>query len=371
VEELTVVAVGDIGPRRADPASLFKGVGHGLAGDVVFGQMECVVSRMGTAAPNARLAMRTSPDVAGVLREAGFDVLSLAGNHAMDYGGAALVDSVAHLRAAGIATCGAGTDMGAARAPAVIERRGRSIAILAYNAILPHGYAAQGNRPGCAPLRVYTHYEPVEPDQPGTDPRIHTLADAADLDAMLADVADACSQADHVLVSMHWGIHFVRATLAQYQRVVGRALIDAGAAAVLGHHPHLLKAVEFHRGRPILHSMGNFAIEQPSAFMENLAGDEGFKAIRRLNTGWKPAEKYMNPDETRHTVIARLALAGQGLRLSLIPCRIDDDCVPQAANANAGDGAAVLAYLDAVTREAGVATRYRACPDGTIAVTPG
>lgn len=367
---VTVIGVGDIGPRRADPSEMFAGLGDALHGDIRFGQMECVVSDQGTPAPNARLAMRTDPGVAAVIAGAGFNVVSLAGNHAMDFGGEALIDSVSHLRAAGLATCGAGSNISEARVPAVLSAQGRRVAFLAYNAILPHGYAAEHNRAGCAPLRVHTIYEPVEPDQPGTDPRVLTFAAPGDLAAILEDVRSARSQADHVVVSMHWGIHFVRAVLAQYQREVGRAVIEAGADAIFGHHPHLLKGIEFHQGKPVIHSLGNFAIEQPAAFMQNLTEDRGFKEISRLNADWKPGSKYMNPDETRHTAVARLILGEHAPMLELIPCRIDDDSIPQRVSSDSDEGQAVLDYLTAITREAGLRTQYEARADGTIAVRP-
>ena len=108
-----------------------------------------------------------------------------------------------------------------------------------------------------------TVYEPAEPDQPGTPAGIRTFAHRADLDALLDSIRSARRRADVVLLSLHWGLHMVRATLADYQIEVAHAAIDAGADAILGHHPHLLKGVGFHRGRPIFYSLGNFAIEQP------------------------------------------------------------------------------------------------------------
>lgn len=370
-ERIIIAGVGDIGPCRARPADMFDGVASALKADLLFGQMECVLSDRGTPAPNARLAMRTRPDVASVLAATGFDVMSVAGNHAMDYGAVALGDTVAHLRAAGIATCGGGATIIEARQPALLTAKGRRVAFLGYNAILPHGYAAEHNRAGCAPLRVHTHYEQIEHDQPGTDPRILTFAAPADLAALLDDVRQAKALADHVIVSMHWGIHFVRAVLADYQREVGRAVIDAGADAIFGHHPHLLKAIEFHHGRPILHSLGNFAIEQPSAFMERLTEDRGFQEISRLNKGWQPGRKYMNPEETRHSLIARLSLDGDGVGLSVVPCRIDDESVPHALTSDCFEAREVLEYLSQITREAGLDTDYAMDARGVIAVRPG
>lgn len=370
MEPVIVHAVGDVGPCRALPDSIFAGLDSALAGDVAFGQMECVISRRGSPAPNARLPMRTDPASAPAIARAGFNVMSLAGNHTLDYGADALADTLEHLRAEGIAVCGAGANIAQARQPAIVEANGRRIAFLAYSSILPAGYAAEHNRAGCAPLRARTLYEQVEPDQPGTDPRILTYADEADLAALLADIAQARQQADHVLVSMHWGLHFVRARLADYQCVVGRQIIAAGADAVIGHHPHLLKPIEFHLGRPIIHSLGNFAIEQPSAFMENLIEDRGFKEVSRLNAGWRPQEKYMNPEETRHTAVARLELGAHGCALALLPMRIDDDCVPRRVTPDGPEAATFAAYLGAISEETGVPLSTRSRSDGGLDILP-
>jgi poly-gamma-glutamate synthesis protein (capsule biosynthesis protein) len=350
-------AVGDVGPCRADPDAMFSGLDGAFDADIVFGQMECVISGRGCPAPNARLPMRTPPATASALARAGFHVMSVSGNHAMDYGAEALSDTLAHLREVGIAACGGGGNIAQARAPAMIECKGRKVAFLAYNSILPTGYAADHRRAGCAPLHVHTLYEQVEPDQPGTDPRIRTYADEADLAALLADVSAARDLADHVIVSMHWGLHFVRAKLADYQRSVGRQIIEAGADAIVGHHPHLLKPIEFHRGSPIIHSLGNFAIEQPSAFMENLAEDRGFKEVSRNTKGFRPGEKYMNPEETRHTVVARIVLREGSCELALIPFWIDNDSVPRRIAPRTPQFSAFADYLNEIG--AGSSTRLQ------------
>jgi Bacterial capsule synthesis protein PGA_cap len=363
---LSIHAVGDIGPHREKPEELFLALGDAFKADIVFGQMECVLSDRGSPAPNARLPMRSQPSIAAVLAKAGLNVMSVAGNHAMDYGGEALCDTVAGLAAVGITPCGGGANIAQARRPAVIEVSGRSVAFLAYSSILPEGYVADHQRPGCAPLRAHTYYEQVEHDQPGTDPRIRTFADEDDLAALLLDVEQARAIADHVFVSMHWGIHFVRARIADYQRVVGRLVIDAGADGIIGHHPHLLKTIEFHRGKPIIYSLGNFAIEQPTAFMENLVASRGFKEVSRTSTGWKPTERYILPEETRYTAVACLSPSADSCGLVLIPFRIDDDCIPRRIDRQSSEFTAFCDYLQDITAEAGLTTSITADSNGLL-----
>ena len=127
---------------------------------------------------------------------------------------------------------GAGADIAAARRPALVEVAGTRVAFLAYSSILPAGYWAEHDRPGCAPMRALTLYQQVEVDQPGTPARIHTYPDRADLKALRTDVRRARQEADFVVVSIHWGIHFVPSEIADYQRDVAYAAIDDGAGAV-------------------------------------------------------------------------------------------------------------------------------------------
>jgi poly-gamma-glutamate synthesis protein (capsule biosynthesis protein) len=139
-------------------------------------------------------------------------------------GNDAFFETKANLEAAGVQVVGAGATIAEARRPAVFALGdGTRVAILAYSSILPHAYWADARRPGCAPMRAFTVYEQIEHDQPGTPARIHTYPHREDLAAMEADIRAAKEAADVVVVSHHWGIHFVRATIADYQRDVARS----------------------------------------------------------------------------------------------------------------------------------------------------
>jgi poly-gamma-glutamate capsule biosynthesis protein CapA/YwtB (metallophosphatase superfamily) len=97
---------------------------------------------------------------------------------------------------------------------------------------------------------------------------VHTRALTADLEAAQAAVRQARHQADVVVFAVHWGVPpFWRAPfqgdLAEYQQPVGRALIDAGADLVVGHHPHSLQGIEVYQGKPIVYSLGNFIFHMP------------------------------------------------------------------------------------------------------------
>jgi poly-gamma-glutamate synthesis protein (capsule biosynthesis protein) len=360
MNDLLIHAVGDVGPRRADLASIFAHTPDLARCDLLFGQMETVVTDHLRAAPNAKLALRSPPEAAAILATAGFAAVSIAGNHAMDYGARGLFDTMRHLKAAGVAPCGGGASIAEARAPAMLKRKGRRVAFLAYSSILPAGFAAEGNKPGCAPMWAHTHYDQIEPDQPGSGARIRTFADPAQLKALLDDVRAAKRQAEIVAVSFHWGIHFTRAVLADYQREVACAAIDAGADMIIGHHPHILKAVEIYRGKPIFYSLGNFALEQPSAYKEDVHLDAAFKDVSALGGKWSPGKPYMIPPDTRFTMIARIAVDADGAVTTRLQLHwIDDASTPHALKADDPRFAEVEMYLREVTAEAGVGAQFQ------------
>lgn len=261
--EIRVVAVGDIMLGGSAAPELhhrgydypFERVRGLLAGaHVVFGNLEGPLTARGTPVPDKQYVFRSPPQlVAPALRRAGFNVLSLANNHILDYGVEGLADTMAALDAAGIRYAGAGPDARAARRAAIVEAGGARVAVLAYSLTFPESFWAGPDRPGTA----FGHAEHVQ-----------------------ADVRAARREADLVLVSFHWGREG-STELRDYQPMLARAAIDAGAHAVLGHHPHVLQGVERYRHGVILYSLGNFVFGSysPSA-QRSVVAELRFRAGR-------------------------------------------------------------------------------------------
>jgi poly-gamma-glutamate synthesis protein (capsule biosynthesis protein) len=220
------------------------------------------------------------------------------------------------------------------------------LAFLAYSSILPEAYWATDKRAGCAPLRAHTQYEQIETDQPGTPARIHTFAFRDDLAAMVADIEAVRSRSDCVIVSLHWGIHFVPAVIADYQREVARAAIDAGAGLILGHHAHILKGIEFYRDCPVLYSLGNFAVDL--RMTAEHANSKSFREIQALSPGWEPNldSLYNFPPDSRMTFIARASIDRNGsCVLRLLPAFINDDAQAEVLRADDARFARIVDYL--------------------------
>jgi poly-gamma-glutamate capsule biosynthesis protein CapA/YwtB (metallophosphatase superfamily) len=357
-----LLATGDLAPDRdhydesyADTRDVL------LAADVVCGQLETSFAASGTRLPQARHAVRARPEGAVALARAGFTIISMAGNHCMDWGREAFFETRANLEAAGIAVVGAGKDIAEARRPVVQALGdGTRVAFLAYSSILPHSYWADERRPGCAPMRAHTVYEQIEHDQPGTPARVHTYPHRADLAAMQEDIRRAKDQADLVFVSQHWGIHFVRAALADYEHDVARAAIEAGADAVIGGHPHIIKGCQVIGGKPVFHSLCNFATDL--RMDQEHARSKSWNEIRVLAEEWEPDFEglYNFPTASRLAIVARFEVAGgKLLRSGFMPLYIGRDAVPRFAPRGSAEYRAVVEYLEAVTQEAGLNGAFR------------
>ena len=262
MKHVTIAAVADISTRQESPEKAFAHVLEPLrSADLRFAQVEKLYSESETYQEQvglAAIANRQHPSIAGAFKTVPFDVLSLASNMTGYLGPQGVKDTVETFRQLGISTVGAGNDIEAARKPAMFTCNGIRVAFLAYvSTTLPQFWATE-KRAGSAPMRARTFYEPYE-YQPGSPARIVTTPHEADLERLVADVKQAKQNADIVLASFHWGVHYVPRP-CDYQPIVAHAAIDAGADVILGHHPHQPQGIEVYKNKPIFYSIGNFSL---------------------------------------------------------------------------------------------------------------
>lgn len=203
--------------------------------DLLFGNLESQISDKGEKVGSI-YSFRARPEAIAGLKFAGFDVLSLANNHAFDYGRAALRDSFERLLDAGLAPVGAGLE-NQAFAPTVKNVRGTRVAFFALTDQVAPGWEAKENRFGLAR---------VSPKN---------------LARIKQDVGLAKELADVVVVSLHWGQEY-QSQASPAQKDLAHELIDAGADVIVGSHPHVVQETEDYRGRWIFYSLGNFVFDQ-------------------------------------------------------------------------------------------------------------
>lgn len=360
-QDITLYAVGDVGPERPDPDSIFRHVKDVIRqGDVTFAQLEVNLSKRGAGGikENAR-----DPRIAGAIKKAGFNVVSFASNHSLDAGVDAFYDTLDNLHQENLQVIGAGRNIEEARRPAIVESKGTRVAFLGYNSILKEGYWADEKRPGCAPLRAYTLYEQIVPSQPGTPARIHTFPYRNDLEAMEEDIRKVRQQADVVVVSMHCGIHMTPAVIAEYQRDLAHAAIDAGADLVLHHHAHILKGIEVYSGKVIFYSLCNFALELHIFTKERAASPHFKEESKGLNPDWKPPYPdypgFPFPPDSRKTLITRCIISGGRIkRVSFLPTIINKQAEPEILTADDKRFKEIVKYMKDISRDQGLMTKY-------------
>jgi hypothetical protein len=200
--------------------------------DVFMANQEFPFSNRGSAAADKQFTFRLPPEKVSLLKEMGIDIVTLANNHALDFGTDALLDTCDTLDEAGIYRVGAGANLEEARKPVIMEIKGKTIGFLGASRVIPVGsWNATATSPG-----MLTTYDPA---------------------MLLEDIKSAKETCDFVIVYVHWGIE--RDEYPQdYQRTMGKQYIDAGADMVIGSHPHVLQGMEYYNGKPIVYSLGNF-----------------------------------------------------------------------------------------------------------------
>lgn len=355
-KSLTVVAVGDVIVVRQDYRSSFDNVAHIFKeADIAFFNCETPYAESGSPGMAQHGAVPHDPATMPALNLAGFDVCTLANNHTGDWGVDAIIECRKRLEAMGIAVCGAGRNIDEARKPAIIERKDTKVAFLGYLSVGPNEYLAENEKPGAAMVRAHTLYQQQE-YQPGTPPQILTWAYKDDLQAMVDDIKKARDVADIVIVTDHWGIHNAPAIIPDYEFEVAHAAIDAGADLVLGTHPHILKGIEVYKGKAIIHSLANFAIELAITDREGGARALRLKSWRELNARiYRPR----HPDQ-RKSIIAKCLISEKKIqKVSYIPVMLDSDwSKPEPLPRSDPRAKDIYQYLIDITCEVGLETRY-------------
>ena len=254
---------GDIAPIRDDCDGLLGGLAPLIkSADLAVANLEIALTDKGQPTRGKGIVHTGPPAAIAALKDAGFDCFNMANNHVLDYGEAALLDCLDRIGQAKLPVFGAGRNLREAAAPMILERGGLKIGLLGFTSTLPQGFAATSGAPGVNPLRARTAWRASRnPDEyPGSAPVIDTWPVPEDLARMKGDIRSLKAKADLVLVYQHWGCSMTEQVL-DFQRAIGHAAIEAGAAGVFGGHQHVVSAIEFHKGAPIVHGMGNLVFD--------------------------------------------------------------------------------------------------------------
>jgi poly-gamma-glutamate synthesis protein (capsule biosynthesis protein) len=223
-------AVGDISLKTKFNRHPFTKIKDALSDkDILFGNLETVLSKRGRAAEKAH-PLYIDPGKVKYLKDAGFDILNVANNHVMDLGFEGFDETLDVLHKNNISFIG-GSNPKFTESHVVMKIKGMRLGFLAY---FEDGY---------------------ENDQNG-----HCINRISE-QSIVRDITVLKSSSDIVIISMHWGKVESVFYPSREQIELARKLIDAGAAAVLGHGPHVNQGMERYRNGLIAYSLGNFQFD--------------------------------------------------------------------------------------------------------------
>ena len=203
---------------------------------LTIGNLETSVSTQGASTKPERFGFRSHPDTLQGLVNAGFDIVSTANNHVLDFGPDAHLDTLKYLDAYNIQHMGSGENIEKAEAPIQIEHEGKKLCFIAYSDIIPkENWEATERGQGVASLkephleRIYSHIRRLKAE----------------------------ALCDQLFMNIHWGYEY-KDHPSEKQVNLAHSFIDHGVDAIIGHHPHVLQGMELYKGKPILYSLGNF-----------------------------------------------------------------------------------------------------------------
>lgn len=326
--------------------------------DYAIANLEAAVTRFGAPAEKL-LAARSDPGLLIQLRDCGFNLFTLSNNHIMDYGSQGLADTLTTIDNIGLERVGAGLDWDEAVQPIIVKLPGKpQVSIVNFSCTLPSGSAAAPDRPGVAPIRVTQNHQ-VDPvfiqEQPGTAPWVETYIREQDERAVLSKISHCHCEGGIVIAIIHWGVppHWqapFQGYLATYQRPLARRLINAGAHAVVGHHPHVLHGVEIIEGSPVFYSLGNFLWHPNPNFVK--PGDDPLIHEPGYKVHWRGALALSAADpRKRQSVFLKLTWYDHEWRADLTPAWINDDGEPLPASESQSEE--IIENLIAMSRELG------------------
>lgn len=212
--------------------ALFENLESLKEADILFGNLEGPVSDEGSDT-GKKYSFRMDPEVIPALKEAGFDVVSFANNHVLDWGQEAFTDTLLRLRENEIQAAGAGFYRPESEAPRVLVKNGIKIGFLAFSDIGPQWSEAKRDKAGI---------------MLANDPYFESL------------IRGSAKMVDFLVVSLHFGEELEKKHNKR-QEELARKAIDNGARLVVGHHPHVIQDIEYYKDGLIAYSLGNFIFE--------------------------------------------------------------------------------------------------------------
>lgn len=182
--------------------------------------------------PGQLFWIKSDPSTLQAVKNTGFDMVNIGNNHTLDYGQEGLLDTISHLEKLDLPYTGAGKNAEDAYTAKEVTIKGKKFKFLSFVRFMPDTtWVAGENKPG--------------------------VANGYDIDLVTKTIEEQKKDADYMIVYMHWGVEKTNQP-AQYQKDYVQKMVEAGADAIIGSHPHWLQGFEYYNGVPVAYSLGNF-----------------------------------------------------------------------------------------------------------------
>ena len=260
--------IGQIMEERSNYTFPFEKIKTFLSSaDLIFGNLESPISNKGKSV-GSLYSFRADPKSVLGLKNAGFSVVSVANNHAFDYGLEAFSDTLRNLKSVGIAYAGGGENTHEAYQGAKLKINDTEITVLAFTDLLPKKWGATDQQAGVSYL---------------------------DKQVMINSIAAAKKSSDLVIVSFHWGREYETKSNDRQQEFA-QAAVDAGASLIVGHHPHVAQEISKINNVVVAYSLGNFVFDQNFSKDTNTGLLLKIKIKDKKIDNVKPYTVYFNND---------------------------------------------------------------------------
>lgn len=200
--------------------------------DYSFVNLESAFTTQEKKYPGQLFWIKSDPSTLKAIKNTGYDIVNIGNNHTLDYYQDGLLDTISHVEKMGFPYIGAGKNAKDAYTAREVTIKGKKFKFLSFVRFMPDtAWIATDNKPG--------------------------IANGYDLNLVTKTIKEQKKDADYMIVYMHWGVEKTNRPAA-YQKEYVQKIVEAGANAIVGSHPHWLQGFEYYNKVPVAYSLGNF-----------------------------------------------------------------------------------------------------------------
>ncbi|MGG2066077.1 CapA family protein [Bacillus sp. S14(2024)] len=242
--------------------------------DYSFVNLESAFTTREKKYPGQLFWIKSDPSTLQAIKNTGYDIVNIGNNHTLDYYQDGLLDTISHVEKIGLPYIGAGKNASDAYTAREVTIKGKKFKFISFVRFMPDSaWVATNDKPG--------------------------IANGYDLNLVTKTIQEQKKDADYMIVYMHWGVEKTNRP-ADYQKEYVQKMVEAGANAIVGSHPHWLQGFEYYNKVPVAYSLGNFL------FPDYVTGHSAETGVLTIKFNGKNVQMSFNPYMIRNNQITPL-----------------------------------------------------------------